>query len=166
MSHKVRRDSKSQCGSKFTTRSKFTMHSVFSTAGSLGWLGFSINFLWSLFPKQNCAAANGGVTNGGLRGAWPPFPEIGRNRPFSLFFCLFRPFPEGLKSTWEIQKTEEKGLFPQISSDFLNPHLLNPHLRHPKINFLWSLFPKQKQETPRKIRSNSLSKIRVENSEI
>ena len=31
------------------------------------------------------AAANGGVTNGGLRGVWPPFPEIGRNRPFSPF---------------------------------------------------------------------------------
>ena len=29
------RDSKSQGGSKFTTRSKFTMHSLFSTAGIL-----------------------------------------------------------------------------------------------------------------------------------
>ena len=72
------------------------------------------------------AAANGGVTNGGLRGVWPPFPEIGRNRPKSPFFCLFRPFPEGAKSTWEIQKTEEKGLFPQISSDFLKPPSLKP----------------------------------------
>ena len=25
----------------------------------------------------NWAAANGGVTNGGLRGVWPPFLEIG-----------------------------------------------------------------------------------------
>ena len=72
------------------------------------------------------AAANGGVTNGGLRGVWPPFLEIGRNRPFSPFFCLFRPFPEGAKSTWEIQKTEEKGLFPQISSDLLKPPSLKP----------------------------------------
>ena len=72
------------------------------------------------------AAANGGVTNGGLRGVWPPFPEIGRNRPFSPFFCLFRPFPEDSKSTWEIQKTEEKGLFPQISSDLLKPQSLKP----------------------------------------
>ena len=71
-------------------------------------------------------AANGGVTNGGLRGVWPPFPEIGRNRPFPPFFCLFRPFPEGLKSTWKIQETEEKGLFPQISSDFLRPPSLKP----------------------------------------
>ena len=68
---------------------------------------------------KSWSAANGGVTNGGLRGVWPPFLEIGRNRPFSPFFCLFRPFPEGAKSTWEIQKTEEKGLFPQISSDLL-----------------------------------------------
>ena len=80
------------------------------------------------------AAANGGVTNGGLRGVWPPFPGIGRNRPFSPFFCLFRPFPEGLKSTWKIQETEEKGLFPQISSDFLKPPSLKPPvMRHPKF---------------------------------
>ena len=44
------------------------------------------------------AAANGGVTNGGLRGVWPLFLEIGRNRPFSLFFCLCRPLPEGGES--------------------------------------------------------------------
>ena len=74
----------------------------------------------------NWAAANGGVTNGGLRGVWLPFPEIGRNRPFSPFFCLFRPFLEGAKSTWEIQKTEEEGLFPQISSDLLKPPSLKP----------------------------------------
>ena len=72
------------------------------------------------------AAANKGVTNGGLRGVWPPFPGIGRNRPFSPFFCLFGPFPEGTKSTWEIKKTEEKGLFPQISSDLLKPPSLKP----------------------------------------
>ena len=78
------------------------------------------------------AAANGGVTHGGLRGVWPPFQETCRNRPFSPFFCLFRPFLEGAKSTWEIQKTEEKGRFPQISSDLLKTHLLNPHLRHSK----------------------------------
>ena len=77
------------------------------------------------------SAANGGVTNGGLRGVSPPFLEIGQNRPFSPFFCLFRPFPEGAKSTWEIQKTEEKGLFPQISSDLLKPPSLKPPaMRH------------------------------------
>ena len=68
----------------------------------------------------------GGVTNGGLRGVWPPVLQIGRNRPFSPFFCLFCHFPEGKKATWKIQKTEEKGLFPQISSDFLKPPSLKP----------------------------------------
>ena len=85
-------------------------------------------FCWT----KTWAAANGVVTNGGLRGVWPPFPEIGRNRPFSPFFCLFRPFPESLKSTWEIQKTEEKGLFPQISSDFLKPPSLKPPFAAPQ----------------------------------
>ena len=84
------------------------------------------------------AAANGGVTNGGLRGVWPPLPEIGRNRPFSPFFCLFCPFPEGLKSTWKIQKTEEKGLFPQISSDFLKPPSLKPPFAAPQLRALRS----------------------------
>ena len=84
------------------------------------------------------AAANGGVTNGGLRGVWPPFLEIGRNRPFSPFFCLLRPFPDGTKSTWEIQKTEEKGLFPQISSDLLNPPSLKPPFAAPQLRFLRS----------------------------
>ena len=82
------------------------------------------------------AAANGGVTNGGLRGVWPPFLEIGRNRPFSPFFCLFCPFPEGTKSTWEIQKTEEKGLFPQISSDLLKPPSLKPPFAAPQFSGL------------------------------
>ena len=63
---------------------------------------------------------------GVLRGVWPPVLEIGRSRPFSPFSCLFRPFPEGPKSTWKIQKTEEKGLFPQISSDLLKPPSLKP----------------------------------------
>ena len=83
---------------------------------------------WRPSWHRNWDAANGGVTNGGLRGVWPPFLEIVRNRPKSPFFCLFRPFPEGAKSTWEIQKTEEKGLFPQISSDFLKPPSLKPPL--------------------------------------
>ena len=51
------------------------------------------------------AAANGGVTNGGLRGVWPPFLEIGLFQPFSPFFWLFRPFPVVPKSTRQIQKT-------------------------------------------------------------
>ena len=39
---------------------------------------------------------------------------------------LFRPLPEGLESTWKILKTEEKGFFPQISSDLLKPPSLKP----------------------------------------
>ena len=75
---------------------------------------------------QNSAAANVGVTNGGLRRVWLPFLEIGRNRSFSPFLCLFRPFLDGAESAWEIQKTEEKDLFPQISSDLLKPTSLKP----------------------------------------
>ena len=86
------------------------------------------------FARFSWAAANGGVTNGGLRGVWLPFLEISRNRPKSPFFCLFRPFPEGPKSTREIQKTEEKGLFPQISSDFLKPPSLKPPFAAPQIS--------------------------------
>ena len=78
----------------------------------------SLDRIWS--------AANGGVTNGGLRSVWPPVLEIGRNRPFSPFFCLFWPFPEGPDSTWKIQETEEKGLFPQISSDLFKSPSLKP----------------------------------------
>ena len=79
------------------------------------------------------AATDGGVTNGGLRGVCSPFLEIGRNPSFSPFLCLFRPFPEGPNSTWPCQKTEEKGLFPQISSDLPKPPSLKPHLRHSKL---------------------------------
>ena len=99
-------------------------------------------------PPQTWAAANGGVTNGGLRGVWPPFLEIGQNRPFSPFFCLFCPFPEGPKSTRKVQKTEEKGLFPQISSDFLRPPSLKPHLRHSNRHLGWENFGPEKKITP------------------
>ena len=116
-------------------------------SGGMGWLGVwnCIFRLWWFKISEpevwwkSWAAANGGVTNGGLRGVWPPFLEIGRNRPFSPFFCLFRPFSEGAKSTWEIQKTEEKGLFPQISSDFLKPPSLKPLFAAlQKSLFLWN----------------------------
>ena len=60
--------------------------------------------------------ANGGVANRGLRRVWPPFPEIGLFRPVTCFLH-FSPFvgfvAEGPESTWKIQKTQEKGLFPQ-----------------------------------------------------
>ena len=40
------------------------------------------------------------------------------------FFGLLRPFPEGMNSTKELQRTQEKGLlFPQVPSDLLKPPL-------------------------------------------
>ena len=104
--------------------------------------GENLGWKFEKFGEFSCyefsdpwAAANGGVTNAGLRGVWLPFQEIGRNRPFSPFFCLFRPFPEGPKSTWEIQKTEEKGLFPQISSDSLKSPSLKLPFAAPQVSF-------------------------------
>ena len=53
---------------------------------------------------------------------------IRQNCPFCRTALLFprenllaSPFREGLKSTWEIQRTQERGLVPQISSDWLKP---------------------------------------------
>ena len=61
-----------------------------------------------------------GCNKCGLKGCLAALPGF---RPFS---ALFRPFPEGPNSTWKIQKTEEKGPFPQISSDLLKPQSLKP----------------------------------------
>ena len=70
-------------------------------------------------------AANGGVTNGGLRG--PPVLFFALFLPFSPFFCLFHPFSgKARNSTWGIQITEGKGLFPQISPDLHKPRSLKP----------------------------------------
>ena len=107
----------------------------------------------------NWAAANGGVTNGGLRGVWPPFLGIGRNRPFSPFFCLFRPFPEGTKSAWEIQKTEEKGLFPQISSDLLKPPSLKPPFAALQGKFRSKIRGKIRDENSKKFGKLSFCKV-------
>ena len=49
--------------------------------------------------------------------------EIGLFRRFSAFFALFRRVPRAPGKT---QETEERGLFPQISSDFLTPPSLKP----------------------------------------
>ena len=67
-----------------------------------------------------------GCNKWGLKVCLAALPGHRPNRLFSPFVCLCRPFPEGAKSTWEIQKTEEKGLFPQISSDLLEPPSLKP----------------------------------------
>ena len=83
-----------------------------------------------LFQIKNWAAANGGVTNGGLRGVWPPFPEIGRNRPFSAFSCLFSFFRRVRRAPGKSRKRRKKAFFLRYPQICLNPHLLNPHLRH------------------------------------
>ena len=76
-----------------------------------------------LSKKNKLGCRKWGCNKWGLKGCLATLPG---NRPFSPFLCLFRPFPEGAKSTWEILKTEEKGLFPQISSDLLKPPSLKP----------------------------------------
>ena len=82
---------------------------------------------------ENWSAANGGVTNGGLRGVWPPVLEIGRNRPFSPFFLPFSPFSGGPEEHLGNRGyLRRKAFFLSLPRISLNPHLLNPHLRHPK----------------------------------
>ena len=84
-----------------------------------------------------------GCNKWGLKGCLAALPG---NWPKSAFFALFWPFspfsggPEF--STWKIQKTEEKGLFPQISSDFLEPPSLKPPFAAPqfKINYFRTFF--------------------------
>ena len=65
------------------------------------------DFRIALCKQRSCvrhrAAANGGVTKMGAQGvcgrpSWKS-AEIGLFRPLSAFFA----FPEGAKSTWEIQ---------------------------------------------------------------
>ena len=75
--------------------------------------------------QKSWAAANGGVTNGGLRGVWPPFrksAEIGLFRPFSTF----SPFSGGCEEHLENPENGGKRPFPQISSDSLKPPSLKP----------------------------------------
>ena len=80
--------------------------------------------------KNSWAAANGGVTNGGLRGVWLPFLEIGRTRPFSAFCALFRRVR---KAPGKSRKRRKKALILRYPQICLNPHLLNPHLRHSNL---------------------------------
>ena len=83
------------------------------------------------FSHRDWTAANGGCNKWGLKGCLAALPGNRRNRPKSPFFCLFRPFPEGAKSTWEIRGyLRKKAVFLRYPRISLNPHLLNPHLRH------------------------------------
>ena len=92
-----------------------------------------------------------GVTNRGLRGVWPPFLEIGLLRPFSSFFCLFRPFSafsafsKGYEEHVENpEKRRRKAFLVRYPGICLNHHLLKPHLRHPKLG-KWH--PKHRERT-------------------
>ena len=88
------------------------------------WLGLAARL-----PAEalNWTAANGGVTiKWGLKGCLPA--ALPGNRLKSAFFALFLPFcafPGGTKSTREVQKTEGRGLFPQMRIR-LNPPSLKP----------------------------------------
>ena len=67
-----------------------------------------------------------GCNKWGLKGRLLSLPG---NRPKSVFFARFLPFwpfPQDPNDTWKIQKTDQKGLFPQISSDLLKPPSLKP----------------------------------------
>ena len=79
------------------------------------------NYCCTKIPRSGCRK-----WGGGLRGVWSPFPEIGRNRPFSPFFCLFRLFPEGQTAPG---KSRKQSLVDQISSDLLKP----PSLKTPFV---------------------------------
>ena len=64
----------------------------------------------------------------GSCGVSPPTYKVS-GHPVKLnnsLFCLLSPSEEGTNCTWEIQKTQEKGLVPQISPDLLEPPFLKP----------------------------------------
>ena len=74
-----------------------------------------------------------GCNKWGLKGCLAGFPGNRPKSAFSPLFCLFRPFPEGAKSTWEIQNyLRKKAFFLRYPRICLNPHFLNPHLRPSK----------------------------------
>ena len=80
---------------------------------------------WS---NMSWAAANGGVTNGSLRGVWPSFPEIGRNRRFRPFSALFALFRRVRRAPGKSRKRRKKAFFLRYPWICSTPHLLNPHL--------------------------------------
>ena len=108
--------------------------------------------------QKHWAAANGGVTNGGLRGVWPPFLEIGRNRPFSPFFYLFALFRRVRSASGKFRKRRKKAFFLRYPQIYLHPHLLNPHLSE-NSRRLW-LFPGSVRGFPRKTPGKSRENCR------
>ena len=75
----------------------------------------------------NWSAANGGVTNGGLRGVWPPVLEIGRNRPFLALFLPFSTlFRRARRAPGKSRKRRKKAFFLRYPRICLNPPSLKP----------------------------------------
>ena len=87
-----------------------------------------------LFLREEIwAAANGGVTNWGLKGCLAALPG---NRPNSAKIALFLPFlffcGGCQRAPGKCRKRRKKAFFLRYPRIILNPHLLNPHLRHSK----------------------------------
>ena len=82
-------------------------------------------------PKLGCR--KWGCNKWGLKGCLAALPG---NQPKSAFFALFLPFSHfsgGCEEhPGEIRVTEEKGLFPQISSVLLKPPSLKPPFAAPQ----------------------------------
>ena len=92
---------------------------------------------------QNClnwGPQVGVFTSGGLRGVWPNFPEIGRNRPGRLFSAFFR---RAQTAPGKSRKRRQKALFHRYPLICIKPHLsktpfatlqLNNSQNHPLEN--------------------------------
>ena len=83
--------------------------------------------------RKSLGCRKWGCNKWGFKGCLTALPG---NRPKSAFFAPFLPFrtfPEGSKSTRKIQKMQEKGSFPQISSDLLEPPSLKPPFAAPQV---------------------------------
>ena len=82
----------------------------------------SLHFSCTLHKKDKgshirfWAAANGGVTNGGLRGVWPPVPG---NRPKSAFFRPFSAFSPFSRGPEQHRENPENGGKRPFSLDIL-----------------------------------------------
>ena len=90
-----------------------------------------------------------GCNKWGFKGCLAALPG---NRPKSAFSALFLPFLpfSGRCSSHlpEIQKTEEKGLFPQVSSDLLEPPSLKPPFAALQLLFCFFLFSDSGRAVP------------------
>ena len=83
-----------------------------------------------LQAKSRLVCRKWGCNKWGFKGC---LATLASRSPKLPFYCLFRPFPEGPESTLKIPKTEEKGLFPRISSNLLKPPSLKPPFAAPQV---------------------------------